>query len=172
MNNLVLVHNNQAVVSSRVVAERFGKTHKHVLDAIRNIVKAEISALAFYEEHKYKVKGQYRSYPEYYMNRDGFMLLVMGFTTRPAMQVKIAFIKAFNEMEAKLQNKAGYFVPKDKVSEFDKHIQELMNENDKLKKKIDLMRDFADLGWNVATLTKDREMNTAFAELTRTMQKA
>ena len=172
MNDLVIVHNNQAVVSSRVVAEYFEKEHRTVLRNIREIVSAQNCALAFYEEHKYKVKGQYRSYPEYYMNRDGFMLLVMGFTTKPAMQVKIAFIKAFNEMEAKLQNKAGYFVPKDKVAEFDKHIQELTNENDKLKKQINLMRDFADLGWNVAALTKDREMNTALAELIRAMQKA
>lgn len=172
MNDLVLAHNNQAVVSSRVVAEKFNKKHCDVLDNIKRIVKTENSVLAFYEEHQYKVKGQYRSYPEYYMNRDGFMLLVMGFTTKPAMQVKIAFIKAFNEMEAKLQNKAGYFVPKDKVAEFDKHIQDLMNENDKLKKKIDSMRDFADLGWNVVALTKDKEMNTAIAEFTRVMQKA
>lgn len=103
MQDLVFISNNRAVVNSRIVAERFGKTHKHVLECVRGILKAENSALTFFERHEYKAMGNNKSYPEYYMNRDGFMLLVMGFTGKPAMQVKMAFIKAFNEMEAKLK---------------------------------------------------------------------
>lgn len=103
MKDLVFISNNQVVVSSRIVAERFGKLHKDVLESISRIMKAENSALTFYERREYKAVGNNRTYPEYYMNRDGFMLLVMGFTTKPAMQVKMAFIKAFNEMEAKLK---------------------------------------------------------------------
>ena len=152
MNDLVLVHNNQAVVSSRTVAEKFKKTHKHVLDAVRNIGRAEISALAFYEEHQYKVQGQYRTYPEYYMNRDGFMLLVMGFTTKPAMQVKLAFIKAFNEMEAKLkQNEVATPV----LDDYNRNIQRLMNENDKLKAKLKACSRHAILGWTVENLSRN-----------------
>lgn len=130
MSNLVFAFNNQAVVSSRTVAERFNKKHCDVLDSIKRIMKTENSVLSFYEEHSYKAKGNYRSYPEYYMNRDGFMLLVMGFTTKPAMQVKLAFIKAFNEMEAKL--KGDNVIALD---EYNRNIQRLMNKNDEWQRK-------------------------------------
>lgn len=154
MNDLVFISNNQAVVSSRVVAERFKKKHSDVLDSIARIVKTENSVLAFYEKHGYKVKGQYRTYPEYYMNRDGFMLLVMGFTTKPAMQVKVAFIKAFNEMEAKLKEQEGN---KPTLEEYNRNIQRLMNENDKLKAELKKCQRHAILGWAVDNLSKNDE---------------
>ena len=103
MKDLVFISDNQVVVSSRIVAENFNKQHKSVLRSIGEIVKAQNCALPFYEKHEYKSSNSYRAYPEYFMNRDGFMLLVMGFTTKPAMKVKLAFINAFNEMEAKLK---------------------------------------------------------------------
>lgn len=40
----------------------------------------------------------------YYMNRDGFSLLVMGFTGKKAIEWKIKFINAFNEMEKALRH--------------------------------------------------------------------
>ncbi|MBQ7021772.1 MAG: Rha family transcriptional regulator [Phascolarctobacterium sp.] len=106
MKDLVFISNNQVVVSSRIVAERFNKEHKSVLRSINEIVRAQNCAVPFYEKREYKSSNSYRTYPEYYMNRDGFMLLVMGFTTKPAMQVKLAFINAFNEMEAKLKQQS------------------------------------------------------------------
>ena len=97
----ITTHNGSLVVSSRRVADNFGKQHKHVLEAIENI-KAENSALIdmFYET-SYKA-GTGKSYKEYLMNRDGFSLLVMGFTGKEAMEWKIKYINAFNEMEKKL----------------------------------------------------------------------
>ena len=38
----------------------------------------------------------------YLMNRDGFFMLVTGFTGKKANNIKLAFIKAFNAMEQKL----------------------------------------------------------------------
>ena len=104
MNELVKIKNNQVVVSSRQVAEKFGKLHKDVLENIREIIKAENSALTFYQENTYKA-GTGKSYPEYLMNRDGFTLLAMGFTGKDALQWKMKYIAAFNEMEAKLNGK-------------------------------------------------------------------
>ena len=78
MSNLVEVKNNQVVVSSKQVAEKFDKEHKHVLDAIRQLLVAEKSATKFFEESSYKYRG--RDFPIFYMNRDGFALLAMGFT--------------------------------------------------------------------------------------------
>lgn len=36
----------------------------------------------------------------YYMNRDGFSLLVMGFTGKKALEWKLKYIEAFNQMES------------------------------------------------------------------------
>lgn len=105
MNELVKIKNNQVVVSSRQVAEKFGKLHKDVLENIRENLKAENSAFRFFQENMYKVPGNNKSYPEYLMNRDGFSLLVMGFTGKDALHWKMKYIAAFNEMEAKLNGK-------------------------------------------------------------------
>ena len=94
--------NDQAVTSSLLIAEKFGKEHKHVLDAIRELIKgcAENSADPMFEETTY-INGQNKqAYPMFLMNRDGFTLLAMGFTGKKAMQFKLEYIKAFNKMEA------------------------------------------------------------------------
>lgn len=78
MQNLVSINNNQTVVSSRSLADNFGKEHRHVLESIRDILAAENSAARFFFESTYENRG--KQYPEYLMNRDGFTLLAMGFT--------------------------------------------------------------------------------------------
>ena len=97
---LVQIENNQVVVSSRQIAKDFEKQHKHVLDSIRDILAAENSAAKFFYESTYDNRG--KEYPEYLMNRDGFSLLVMGFTGSKALEWKVRYIQAFNAMEAKL----------------------------------------------------------------------
>ena len=100
MNELVIMHNKQAVTTSLRVAEVFGKDHKHVLETISNLA-AEKSAAKFFAETTYNNRG--KQYPMYYMNRDGFTLLAMGFTGKKALQFKIKYIQAFNSMEATLK---------------------------------------------------------------------
>mgnify|MGYP003591393121 CR=1 FL=1 len=108
MNNLVTVKNNQVVVSSRQVAENFGKQHRHVLDSIKEIVGvAEFSADLF-RAAIYTHPQNKQRYPEYLMNRDGFTLLAMGFTGEKALQWKLKYIQAFNEMEEQLKNPQTY----------------------------------------------------------------
>ena len=101
--NLVSINNNQVVVSSRQVAENFGKEHKHVLENIRAILAAENPATKFFYESTFTNRG--KQYPEYLMNRDGFSLLVMGFTGEKALEWKVKYINAFNAMEQELRNK-------------------------------------------------------------------
>lgn len=94
------MHNKQAVTTSLRVADVFGKDHKHVLETISNLA-AEKSAAKFFAEATYDNRG--KQYPMYYMNRDGFTLLAMGFTGKKALQFKIKYIQAFNSMEATLK---------------------------------------------------------------------
>lgn len=94
------------VVTSLDVAETFGKEHYHVMEDIREIASRistpEFSGL-FYEA-EYKASNGKKN-PMYYMNRDGFTLLVMGYTGEKAMQFKLAYIKQFNAMEKALIGK-------------------------------------------------------------------
>lgn len=101
MDDIILsTQNGEPVASSREVAKRFGKEHKHVLAAIRQILAAENSATKFFHETAFEYRGQ--RFPEYLMNRDGFSLLAMGFTGKEAVQWKLKYIQAFNEMEKQL----------------------------------------------------------------------
>lgn len=97
---------DKVVCTSLDVAETFGKEHKHVLEDIRrinnNISTAEFSAL-FCEE--FYIAGNGKRNPMYIMNRDGFTLLVMGYTGEKAMRFKIDYIKQFNAMEKALRGK-------------------------------------------------------------------
>lgn len=104
MKQLVVIQNNQIVVSSKDIAEHFGKQHKDVLENIHNILAAENSATKFYHETTHQNRG--KDYKAYLMNRDGFSLLAMGFTGKKALQWKLKYIEAFNEMEETL--KQGY----------------------------------------------------------------
>lgn len=88
------------VTTSLIVAEVFEKNHKDVLESISNLV-AENSAAKYFYKSYFNNRG--KQYPMYVMNRDGFSLLVMGFTGEKALKFKIAFIEAFNAMENQLK---------------------------------------------------------------------
>lgn len=102
MTDLVIIQNKQAVTSSRNIAEKFGKEHRSILRKIRDILNCAQNCAQWFFGNQYK-DGSGKTNLEYLMNKDGFMLLVMGFTGKAAMDIKIAYINAFNEMEAKLR---------------------------------------------------------------------
>ena len=93
----------QVLVGSRFVADFFEREHKTVLRTITNITSEHSGVSRDFTEHNY-VPSEYkdptgRKLPEYYLTRDGFMMLVMGFTGQKAMQIKEAYMNKFNEME-------------------------------------------------------------------------
>ncbi len=87
----------ELVVTSRQVAEDFEKEHKNVLQTINNLVAENSAVKNMIIESTYENRGKY--YPEYLLTRDGFSLLVMGFTGSRALQWKLKYIEAFNKME-------------------------------------------------------------------------
>jgi anti-repressor protein len=103
MMSLGLVESNgRAVVSSRDIARVFEKRHDHVLRDIKNIIANDTEwGLPNFGEMSY-TDSYGREQTEYAMTRDGFTLLVMGYTGEKAMQFKKAYISAFNEMERRL----------------------------------------------------------------------
>jgi Rha family phage regulatory protein len=95
--------NDTARVDSLFVADYFEKNHKEVLRDIRKIT-ADDSGLSdeFRERNftlSYYISKQNKKQPCYYLTRDGFTMLVMGYTGAKAMKFKEMYIKRFNEME-------------------------------------------------------------------------
>lgn len=98
--------NNEDVLtaSSRQVAEKFEKEHKNVVRDIEKLVSeigSDLSASYFIETCYLDIMN--RKQKEYLMTRDGFSLLVMGFTGEKVLRWKLDYIKAFNEMEKELR---------------------------------------------------------------------
>jgi Rha family phage regulatory protein len=95
-----------ARVDSRKIAEAFEKQHYNVLRDIERLIapdsglSSEFTALNF-EFSKY-VDPTGRKLPCYHLTRDGFTMLVMGYTGEKAMRFKEQYIKLFNEMEQQI----------------------------------------------------------------------
>ena len=99
MTNLVIMKNQQAVTSSLQVAETFEKNHQHVLRDLDNLKEGVQKWTDLFYEDEYVHPQNKQTYRQIIMNRDGFTLLAMGFTGSKALQFKLKYIEAFNEME-------------------------------------------------------------------------
>ncbi|MGL9814343.1 MULTISPECIES: competence type IV pilus minor pilin ComGF [Enterococcus] len=101
MTDLVIMKDRQAVTTSLNLAESFEKEHKNVIQVIESkIQSAENSA----HYKKMFALGSYvdsrgREQKMYYMNRDGWTFIAVGFTGRKADSFKLKYIEAFNQME-------------------------------------------------------------------------
>ena len=103
--DVVITRNNdgELVVTSRQVAEDFGKQHQHVTQAIENLISENSLLKSMMMESEYTTERG-RKYKEYLLTRDGFSLLVMGFTGSRALEWKLKYIEAFNKMEQAIKN--------------------------------------------------------------------
>ncbi len=105
--SLVSIQNGKAATTSNVVAATFGKQHDDVLRRIRNLIaQLDVDRLRNFAETVVERAnpsgGDTIKSPAYLLTRDGFTLLAMGFTGKKALQFKLAYIDAFNTMEAEL----------------------------------------------------------------------
>lgn len=101
-NTLVRIYNEQAVTSSKDIAEGFGKQHKHVLEVIKNLMAENSATKNYFYETTYTSRG--KEYLMYLINKKGSMLLVMGFNGAKALETKMRFLDRFEQMEDELRN--------------------------------------------------------------------
>jgi Rha family phage regulatory protein len=102
MTQLVNFVNADGKVSSKLVAEKFGKLHKNVLRDIQNLKKDlsnDFKQLNFEPKYISTLKTSKTEADEVLMTRDGFSILAMGFTGKSALAWKEKFLDAFNKME-------------------------------------------------------------------------
>ena len=111
----VKIIENRAVTTSVAVAEYFQKRHDHVLDKIRSVMS---ECNPEYRLPNFRETVYDRENPSggagipttmFELTRDAFVLIVMGFTGKKALQWKIDYINAFNQMEAELQKPVSLF---------------------------------------------------------------
>lgn len=92
------------VVTSLDVAETFSREHKNVLRDIRELQCSEDFRRLNFEQSEY-LNEQNHKQPMFYMTRDGFTILAMGYTGEKAIKFKEAYIRQFNAMEKVLIGK-------------------------------------------------------------------
>lgn len=102
-NELLQVKGNEIVTTSLIVAETFNKDHRNVIRKIDSLIEqledcSKLSSPNLFEKTEY-TDTHNECRPMYYMNRDGFTLLAMGFTGKEALEWKLKYIEAFNDME-------------------------------------------------------------------------
>lgn len=103
----IKLHNGRPATTSLEVAKFFGKRHDAVIRDIRNLI---VNSPESFHTHNFVEmfeaveigNGATRQSIVFIIFRDGFMLLAMGYTGKKALQIKLAYIEAFNQIEAQL----------------------------------------------------------------------
>nr|DAP76733.1 MAG TPA: regulatory protein [Caudoviricetes sp.] len=134
LSDFVEIKDEEVFTTSRIVAEKFGKEHYHVIRDIEVLIKsmsqdieitnaAEIGCVEnnvndielenkpselFIEDTYIDSKGEERK--QYLITESGAMLLIMGFTGTRALMVKTQFIKEFTRMKNIINNPAQIIV--------------------------------------------------------------
>ena len=104
IQDFVQVKNSQTVTTSEFIAQAFKKQHGHVMRNIDELladIDPTFAAQNFRETETLRdnpLTGGKTKSRAYELTKDGFMLLVMGFTGKAALAIKIAYIQAFNKM--------------------------------------------------------------------------
>lgn len=94
LTNLVEVNNEQVVTTSIMVAETFGKQHKHVLRDIRNLEKDVPPRTMFFKNEyfdKYK-----RKQTAFSITKEGFLLLTSSYRGGDVLEKKMQILSGAN----------------------------------------------------------------------------
>ena len=118
ISDFVQIKDEQVYTTSRIVAEKFGKEHKHVIRDIEELIKNMVQPIENINQPKFGLvkndyfiadgyldaKGETRK--QYLITEKGAMLLIMGFTGEKAFAIKTKFIDEFARMKNIINNPA------------------------------------------------------------------
>ena len=176
--------NGKIVVSSRDVADNFEKAHDKVMRTIKTFMEDVANFGEMFIESSYE-DSYGRKQKEFLMTRDGFSLLCMGFTGKKALEWKLKYINAFNQMEEKL--KSGSYLSEEeklKLQLFSKDPAEvayahkrllelatapLVAENQEMKPKAEYYDDVLQKDDLISTTEIAKDIGTTAAKLHKVM---
>jgi len=106
----IQIVNDRITTTSLAVSNVFEKNHRDVLRSIKDLEIPDD-----YRERNFAPtfrevpgpNGSIRKEPIILITRDGFTILAMGFNGKRAMEFKIRYIEAFNQMEEELRSQKG-----------------------------------------------------------------
>lgn len=97
MKGLVHIENSKTLINSRDVARYFEKSHRDVLRAIDNIMDKDESTKDMFTKHIREYNG--RDFRYFLMNRDGFLLLALGFTGKSTIAKRKEILNMFGNVD-------------------------------------------------------------------------
>lgn len=101
---LINLTGNVLTTDSLIVAQKFKKQHKHVLEKVENLIKIDEDNRLNFRPVEYKdKKGEYRKMV--IMDRRSFSILCMSFNGKKALKWKNDFYDAFEKMERAILNR-------------------------------------------------------------------
>lgn len=104
---IVFARDGKVFTDSHDIADKFGKRHDNVLAAIDKLLEEAPTLIPNFQETVVQREnpsgGKALKSRAFNMTRDGFSILVMGFTGKKALEWKVRYIDAFNKMEQGLQ---------------------------------------------------------------------
>jgi Rha family phage regulatory protein len=123
-------HHKKVITSSIQIADYFGKRHSNVIRRVTALIKIGLLKI----EPSYYLNQQLKKQKYHELNRDQFLLVVMGFTGDKADKFKSDFIKLFNQQETELRQwRTGRLIASDMTKAANDQIYWLKND---LKKVI------------------------------------
>ena len=164
MNELITTYKEQLVTTSREVAENFEKRHDHILRDIETL-KEDVPNFGemFFESTAEDSYG--RPQRIYYMNRDGFSLLAMGFTGSNAMRWKVKYIEAFNKMEKALNSPEQIMARALKVAQYT--IDSLHSQIEEMTPKAEYFDELVDRHLNINFRDTAKELGIKLTDFTK-----
>lgn len=151
MKSLVIMKDRQAVTSSLQLSENFEKNHQHVLRDLDGLKEGVQNWTDLFWEDSYIHPQNKQPYRMIYMNRDGFTLLAMGFTGKKALQFKMKYINAFNQMEKEIKQQLDTSNLSPELQMFNQMFKSLANQeietkelkvqSERLENKVDGIKD-------------------------------
>ncbi|MEB4816550.1 Rha family transcriptional regulator [Bacillus thuringiensis] len=145
VSKLVFMKETEVITDSLTMAEVLGKRHSDVLRDIRKHVEKlnEAGEIEFNQRNiapvgYYDAKKEWRS--KYDLTEDGFVIVMMSYTTIEAMKMKVKFIEEFKRMQEYIRSKPKAMNAKESILANMKMTIELNGEVDSLKKDVEKMR--------------------------------
>ena len=97
MTDLIISSGDNLTTTSKIIADVFGKTHRHINEAISNLDCSEEFSTANFRQSEYSTERG-KTYQCWDITEKGFYFLCMGFTGKAAAKWKESFISEFHRL--------------------------------------------------------------------------